>query len=190
MRLIAFGDSNTRYWLGDVGEPGSLRQAWPARLEDALRAEGKEAAVVNEGWPGGETAFARARFSTLTAGFDGVILAFGTNDIKLPQSRLEDYVADLEDILRRNGSRPLLVLSVLWFGRGYGFYGSQDRLPVWNAAVRDLCARYHTPYWDTTSHFEGHTEWYNDHPVHHLNARGQQELARQVRQALARFQII
>ncbi len=184
MRLIAFGDSNTRYWLGDVGDPGPMKQSWPLRLEALLRSAGKAVTVVNEGWPGGETAFARRRFADLTAGFDGTILAFGTNDIKLPSSRLEDYLADLEDILRQNGPRPLLVLSILWFGRGYGFYGSQDRLPLWNGAAEELCKRYGVPFLDTTQHFRDHSEWYNDHPVHHLNAQGQAELAEQVFQGL------
>lgn len=190
MTLTAFGDSNTRYWLGARGEPGPLSQAWPARLEALLRQNGAAVTVRNEGWPGGETAFARREFPRRTAGADGVILAFGTNDIKLPQAGLADYLAHMEAIFRENGGRPLLVLSILWFAYGYGFSGSQARLPAWNGALADLCRRCAVPFWDTTPRFQGRTEWYNDSPPHHLNAAGQAVLAEEARAGLREFHFV
>ena len=190
MKLVAFGDSNTRYWLGDEGWPGPLEDSWPLLLEGLLRSKGREVTVVNEGWPGGETAFAHRKFTHLTGGADGVILAFGTNDIKLPESRLEDYLAHMEGIFRANGERPLLVLSILWFARGYGFYRSQERLPQWNGALARLCRDYGVAFWDTTERFRDHTEWYNDHPPHHLNAQGQRVLAEEVLRGLEHHHIL
>lgn len=179
-RLVAFGDSNTRYWLGSKGEPGPLGAAWPARLEGLLREAGAEVSVENAGVPGGGTADAREDFGRVTAGADAVILAFGTNDVKRPEAALEGYTADLEAIFRQNGARPLLALSILWFDRGYGFDGSQARLAPWNGAAGALCRRHGVRFLDTTEVFAGHTAWYNDRPAHHLTAEGQERLARAV----------
>ena len=190
MTFTAFGDSNTRYWLGDAGDPGPRSQAWPARLEALLQQEGRDASVRNEGWPGGGTAFARREFRRLTEGSDGAILAFGTNDIKLPESSLADYLAHMEAILLENGGRPLLVLSILWFEYGYGFPGSQARLPEWNGALAALCRRHGVPFRDTTPRFQGQTQWYNDHPPHHLNAAGQAVLAEEVLTGLREFHLV
>lgn len=190
MIFTAFGDSNTRYWLGPLGGPGPLSLAWPARLEQMLRQEGTEVVLRNEGWPGGQTAFARREFLHLTAGSDGAILAFGTNDIKLPEATLKEYLEHMEAILRKNGGRPLLVLSILWFDYGYGFFGSQARLPEWNRALAGLCRRYGVPFWDTTPRFEGRTAWYNDSPPHHLNAIGQEVLAEEVLAGLREFHLV
>lgn len=190
MILTAFGDSNTRYWLGARGRPGPLSQAWPARLEELLQQSGAAVLVRNEGCPGGETVFARREFLRRTAGSDGIILAFGTNDIKLPRARLTDYLTHMEGIFRENGGRPLLMLSILWFDYGYGFSGSQARLPAWNSALADLCYQYGIPFRDTTPRFQGRTEWYNDSPPHHLNAAGQAVLAEEVLAGLRESHIV
>lgn len=182
--ITAFGDSNTRYWLSATQEPGPPEQAWPALVEKALRAEGRRVRVVNEGWPGGETSFAKAQFERRTLGAGGVILAFGTNDIKRPEATAEAYRADLEGILKRNGHRPMLVLSILWFDRGYGFLGSQDRLAVWNGIAKELCEAYGAPFWDTTPWFERQLQYYGDCPAHHLNAAGQERMAQAVLEGL------
>ena len=190
MKLAAFGDSNTRYWLGNEGVAGPLREAWPARLEALLRADGKEVTVSNKGWPGAGIALARSQVGRMTWNADAVILSFGTNDIKLPEAVLEDFIGSLDTILKANGSRPLLVLSILWFGRGYGFSGSQDRLPEWNGAAEALCRQRGAHFWDTTSLFEGQLQFYNDHPVHHLNGAGQARFAQSVYEALQTFHMI
>ena len=146
MKWIAFGDSNTRYWLGAYSWPGPIEEAWPARLEGLCRAQGADLTVVNEGYPGEEIAFARAQFDGLTQGADRVILAFGTNNIKMPESTLEAYLSYLKRILEQNGQRPMLVLSILWFGEGYGFPGAQERLPGAVRAVRSALPGHHRAF--------------------------------------------
>ena len=184
MKWIAFGDSNTRYWLGAYSWPGPIEEAWPARLEGLCRAQGADLTVVNEGYPGEEIAFARAQFDGLTQGADRVILAFGTNNIKMPESTLEAYLSYLKRILEQNGQRPMLVLSILWFGEGYGFPGAQERLPEWNGAIRELCGQYGALFLDTTEHFLEQFQLYNDKPVRHLNSEGQALLAQLIFQRL------
>lgn len=183
--VVAFGDSNTRYWRGDLGEPGPLSEAWPARLEERL----PHTRVVNAGWPGGRMSDARETFLDRTAGADLTILAFGTNDIKLPGASLEDYLGGLEDILKQNSGRPLLVLPILWFGCGYGFAGAQARLPVWNAGLSTLCGRYGVPVWDTAPQFAEQEALFNDDPPHHLNAEGQARMARWVYEGLKKLRM-
>ncbi|MEA4955722.1 MAG: SGNH/GDSL hydrolase family protein [Pseudoflavonifractor sp.] len=190
MIFTAFGDSNTRYWLGPLSGPGPLSLAWPAQLEQLLRRAGKDISFRNEGRPGGDTSFACREFLRLTADSGGTVLAFGTNDIKLPDATLTEYLGHIESILQKNGGRPLLVLSILWFDYGYGFSGSQSRLPEWNGALASLCRRYDVPFRDTTPRFQERTEWYHDSPSHHLNAIGQEILAEEVLTGLREFHLV
>ena len=177
MRWIAFGDSNTRYWRGDLSWPGPIEEAWPARVTALFQAEGKDVTLVNEGYPGEVISFAGAHLEELTQGADGVILAFGTNNIKLPEYTLDNYLYYMKRILEQNGSRPMLVLSILWFGAGYGFPGAQERLEEWNKAIGTLCGQYWVPFLDTTEQFREQFQLYNDDPVRHLNSQGQERLA-------------
>ena len=65
-QIVAFGDSNTRYYLGDTGTAGPLEDAWPARLEALLRDRGRDVAVKNEGHPGIQADFAMEHFDAAT----------------------------------------------------------------------------------------------------------------------------
>jgi acyl-CoA thioesterase I len=78
--ILALGASNTAGW----GVP--LSEAYPARLEALLRAEGIDATVHNFGIPGDTTRGMSARLQAgLPPGTSIVILQPGTNDARLGQ---------------------------------------------------------------------------------------------------------
>ena len=80
--IVAFGDGNTRFYLGDEGYCGPLELAWPAQMADILCALGVKAEVRNEGYPGEPAAFARAEFERVARGADLCVVGFGLDDIR------------------------------------------------------------------------------------------------------------
>lgn len=102
--IVALGDSLTAGLGLDVAD------AFPARLEAALREEGHEVQVVNAGISGDTAADGLARFDwALTAETDALIVEFGANDALrgLPPSQAE---AALDALLTKAGERKLPVL--------------------------------------------------------------------------------
>lgn len=74
-RIIAFGDSLT------AGYGLSAADAFPARLEQALRQRGHDIVIVNAGVSGDTASAGLARLDwTLAEGGDAVILELGAND--------------------------------------------------------------------------------------------------------------
>jgi len=75
IRILAFGDSLT----AGFGLPEA--QAFPARLQAALRAKGHDVEIVNAGVSGDTASAGLARLDwSLADGADGVILELGAND--------------------------------------------------------------------------------------------------------------
>ncbi len=177
VKLVAFGDSNTRFRFEYTGDPSQPRDAWPGLLETFLRQEGRAVTVENQGFPGEGIAFGRAYFESLARDADGVILAFGTNDIKLPEATLENFLAHLGHILDQNGPRPILVLSIPWMEDGWHFYGDQKRLPTWNRGIANLCREKGADFLDLGPVLNGREELYYDAPKKHLTAEGQRLVA-------------
>jgi acyl-CoA thioesterase-1 len=105
--VLAFGDSLT------AGYGLSPAQAFPTRLEAALRASGKPARVYNAGVSGDTTAAGRARLSWVLRGLkakpDLAIVELGANDmlrgLKAAQTR-----ANLDAILAEFSRRRIPVL--------------------------------------------------------------------------------
>jgi acyl-CoA thioesterase-1 len=118
-RIVAYGDSLT----AGYGLP--VAEAFPARLEAALRAAGRDVTVVNAGVSGDTTAGGLARLDwTLADGPDAIILALGANDA-LRGIDPEATYANLDAILSRLGERrvPVLLAGMLAppnLGRDYG----------------------------------------------------------------------
>ena len=76
LRVVAFGDSLM------AGFQIGLRDAFPARLEQALKAKGYDVEVANAGVSGDTTAAGLARVDwAIPDGTDAVILEFGANDM-------------------------------------------------------------------------------------------------------------
>ncbi len=118
-RLLVLGDSLT------AGSGLRARDAFPARLEAALRRDGLAVKVINGGVSGDTTAAARARLGwALRAKPDAVIVELGGNDA-LRGVAPGETEANLEAILARLDARNIPVLlcgmyAPLNMGRDYG----------------------------------------------------------------------
>jgi acyl-CoA thioesterase-1 len=108
LRILALGDSLT------AGYGLAAAEAFPARLEAALRQKGHDVVVVNAGVSGDTTAGGRARIGWSLGGTprpDAVIVALGSNDALRGLEPAETW-ANLEAILgeiRKAGLPALLA---------------------------------------------------------------------------------
>jgi len=97
LRLVAYGDS----LMAGLGLPEA--DAFPGKLEAALRGQGRDVTVVNAGVSGDTTSDGLARLDwTLGEGADAVILELGANDMlrgldpKLVEANLSKILAALK----------------------------------------------------------------------------------------------
>lgn len=117
--VLAFGDSLTSGWGLEAGE------AFPARLQAALREAGHDVEVINAGVAGETTAGARARLGwSLQRRPDAVIVEFGAND-GLRGIDPAATAANLDAILAELKRRGVAVLLTGMYappnlGRDYG----------------------------------------------------------------------
>lgn len=181
-QIVAFGDSNTRYYLGDAAAPGPLEEAWPAKLEAMLRARGVEAAVKNEGHPGVQADYAMERFSDVAAGADLCILGFGTNDAKKLEVPLGEFLSEISDVLDQAAEiqMPLILLGIPWFSEELAGPELQNRLPIWNESLSSLCDQLSIPFVDLYTPFKDEPgRWFNERttPKRHLSAAAQTRVA-------------
>lgn len=107
VKILALGDSLT----AGFNLPPS--DAFPIRLEEALRTRGHDVRVVNAGVSGDTTAGALARLEWLLSGEapDAVIVELGANDALrgLPPERAEQNLAGILRILKDRGIPVLLA---------------------------------------------------------------------------------
>ena len=182
VQIVAFGDSNTRYYLGDTGTPGPLEEAWPAKLETMLPARGVAAAVKNEGHPGVQADYAMEHFPAATAGADLCILGFGTNDAKKLEVPLGEFLSEISDVLDQAAElqMPLILLGIPWFSEELAGPELQNRLPIWNESLSSLCDQLSIPFVDLYTPFKDEPErWFNERttPKRHLSAAAQTRVA-------------
>lgn len=133
IRLVAFGDSLTAgYGLA----PG---QAFPAKLEAALRARGHDVTVANAGVSGDTVAAGLARVDwTFSEPYDGAIVELGANDALrgLDPARTR---ADFDRLVGQIAERdiPILIAGMLAppnLGEDYG--------RAFNGIFPDVAAKY------------------------------------------------
>jgi acyl-CoA thioesterase-1 len=104
LRIIAVGASNTHGWY--VGNSG----AYPAKLQELLKAAGIDAQVVNAGVPFDTTAGMLKRIdSDVPTGTDIVILQPGGNDRRFFGS-MEQRASNIASIEQRLRSRSIKVI--------------------------------------------------------------------------------
>ena len=104
MRIVALGDSITT----GLGLPAN--QAFPARLQAALKARGIAAEIADAGVSGDTAANGLARLDwAVPDKTDGVIVALGANDMLRGLDPAQTRKA-LDEILRRLGDRKIPVL--------------------------------------------------------------------------------
>lgn len=104
LRIVAFGDSLT------AGYEIAPSQAFPARLEKALKTRGHAVEVVNAGVSGDTTSAALDRLDwAIPGGTDAVIVEFGANDAL--QGRDPKFArANLDKLLTKLAARNIPVL--------------------------------------------------------------------------------
>ncbi|MDR3493013.1 MAG: arylesterase [Ancalomicrobiaceae bacterium] len=132
--IFAFGDSLT---AGYGVAPGD---AFPVKLEAALKASGRNAHVVNAGVSGDTTADGLNRLEwSLPAGAQVAIVEFGANDafrgvpVKIMRGNLERIV----------GALTMRGMAVLVAGMKVNHNYGPDYTAQFNAAFGDIAAEYH-----------------------------------------------
>ena len=180
--IVALGDGNTRYFLGDEGKCGPMEQAWPAQMEAILAALGAKTAVRNEGVPGETAADAREKFAARSAGAKLCILGFGMEDIRRPERTMVSYLAEMEDMFRqaREQGMGIIALGIPWFDKNYAGELVQTRLPKWNAGLSRLCEACGVPFVDLYQALgDDPDRWYGERklPRHNLSAAGERKVA-------------
>ena len=106
LRVLAFGDSLT------AGLGLAAQDAFPAQLEQRLRADGFDARVANAGVSGETSGEGLARLDfTLEPGADLVILELGANDMLrgLPPKAARENLERMIDAIEARGARVLLA---------------------------------------------------------------------------------
>ncbi|WP_294553665.1 SGNH/GDSL hydrolase family protein [uncultured Pseudoflavonifractor sp.] len=183
--IVALGDGNTRYFLGDEGKCGPLEQAWPAQMEAILAALGAKAAVRNEGVPGETASDGRENFAARSAGAKLCVLGFGMEDIRRPDRTMAAYLDEMADMFRqaREQGTWIIALGIPWFDKNYAGELVQSRLPKWNAGLSQLCEERNVPFVDLYRAFRDDPDrWYGERklPRHNLSAAGERKVAEMV----------
>lgn len=136
--ILAFGDSLT----AGLGLP--KEQAFPAKLEQKLRAEGYNIRVINAGVSGETTAGGLRRLDwSLEENPDFVILALGANDMLRgldPKEAQKNLDAMLQTLQKRK--IPVLLAGMKSFMNLGPLYGSK-----FNGIYEDLADKYDTFYY-------------------------------------------
>lgn len=136
LRLVAFGDSLT----AGLGLPAD--QAFPARLQAALKARGHDVLIENAGVSGDTTSAGLARLDwSVPQGTDGVILELGANDALRGLNPAITEKA-LDSLLGRLKGRdiPVLLAGMLAPPNLGPAYGQQ-----FNAIYPHLAEKYQAP---------------------------------------------
>lgn len=193
VRIVCLGDSITKGYRPGVKE----EEAFPARLEAALRKEKIDAEVLNVGI-GGETStqgLKRLRTAVIDQHPDVVTVMYGANDSYIdngktsPRVPLDEYRANLTTIvrdLRKAGITPI-VMTTNYYGAAHPPDGSgkhpQLQMDIYMKACREMAAAENVPlvdhqqWWLDASKAGTDIEtWMTDHV--HPNARGHAEITK------------
>ena len=185
MIISCYGDSNTRYYLGDKQQDGPDADSYPALLQQLFRSAGRDdVTVLNCGYPDMQTDFGVAHFGeNVTAhGADVCILGYGTNNIRQPDADLDRYLSEFETLLQKcaqNGVKTAALL-IPWYAEDYCGIEGQRRIPVWNEALKALCARWNTHVLDTYTPFAADPDRYFNEtqtPKRHYSPAATREIA-------------
>ena len=183
--IVCFGDSNTRYFLGDTQEDGPSAESYPAKLQELFLKNGfQNVRVLNCGMPDAQTDYALAHFTrdVVENQADVMIYGFGTNCIRQDDPDLGGYLEDTArvfDLCKQRGVQPVSLL-LPWFAEGYCGKEGQMRLPGWNSALCELCMTREVPILDTYNAFSGDPDLFFSEtatPKRHYSAAATQVIA-------------
>ena len=144
--IVCYGDSNTRYYQGDSGTSGPYSMSYGAWLDYLCGVNPSlyGASVSINGFPGQTAQYGDANFAAnVPADKDVLVIGFGTNNVKLTNPSLSDYLASMQSIIAKALAQEtaVIVLGIPWYDSTYGDENqlSQDRIKVWNARLYRLC---------------------------------------------------
>lgn len=158
--IVCFGDSNTKYYLGDLQQDGSDEGSYPTKLQNLFWNRGfQKVRVLNCGFPDTQTDFALENFQRQVVDnqADICIFGFGTNCVRQPDADLESYLEDMAHLFSLCKQRAIQPMSLLipWFAEAYCGIEGQQRLPGWNSALCELCMTRDVAVLDTFHAFSG-----------------------------------
>ena len=185
VNIVCFGDSNTRYYLGDTQQDGPRQEAYPEVLQELFWEAGYEQVrVLNCGVSDTQTDFAIANFqaSVVDNEADICIFGFGTNCVRQEDADLEGYLEDMAHLFSLCKRREIQPMSLLipWYAEDYCGLEGQMRLPGWNSALCELCMTRNVPVLDTYNAFSGDPDGFFSEeatPKRHYSARATRVVA-------------
>lgn len=165
LTIVCYGDSNTKYYFGDLQQDGPEEQSYPVKLQELFWARDMQnVRVLNCGFPDTQTDFALANFQqqVVENKADICILGFGTNCVRQPDADLEGYLEDMAHLFTMCRGRGIVPMSLLipWFAEDYCGKEGQLRLPGWNSALCELCLTRDVAILDTYNAFAGDPDWF------------------------------
>jgi acyl-CoA thioesterase I len=165
INIVALGDSNT-WGMGQGNTPGGVPagEAYPAKLERALRARGWDVSVSNQG-AAGQTA-RDAVYSLdrrIPAGTKITIIELGLNDRNLLGASPPDIASSLTEIIRRVRAKGSAIILVR--------HGGQSDEAIFAAVQQSADAVVN--WWSSDLYSNGYVRPEYDPGDHsHLNAAG------------------
>ncbi len=193
IRVVCLGDSITKGYRPGVKE----EEAFPARLEAALRHDGIDADVLNVGIGGENSAQAlkRLKAAVIDQKPDIVTIMYGANDSYIdkgkavPRIPIDEYRRNLTSIIRelRNADITPILMTTNYYGAGHPPDGSgkhpQLQMDAYMKECRAVAAAERVPLVDHQRVWmeaaKGGTDietWMTDHV--HPNARGHTVIAK------------
>lgn len=163
--IVCYGDSNTKYYFGDLQQDGPEADSYPAKLQELFwEHDFQNVHVLNCGFPDTQTDFAVAYFQgqVVDNQADICIFGFGTNCVRQPDADLEDYLDDMAHLFslcKQRGIEPLSLM-IPWYAEDYCGVEGQQRLPGWNSALCELCLTRNIPVLDTYSAFSADPDFF------------------------------
>ena len=160
MTIVCYGDSNTKYYLGDLQQDGPDVESYPNKLQELFwEHDFQNVRVLNCGFPDTQTDFAVANFQQQVVDneADICIFGFGTNCVRQQDADLEGYLDDMAHLFALCKQRKIDAMSLLipWFAEDYCGKEGQMRLPGWNGALCELCLTRDVAILDTYNAFSG-----------------------------------
>ncbi len=142
--VVCYGDSNTKYYLGDLQQDGPEGESYPAKLQQRFADAGFDnVKVLNCGFPDTQTDFAIANFweQVVDNKADICIFGFGTNCVRQDDADLDGYLEDMNRLFGLCKQRGIVPMSLLipWYSEDYCGKEGQDRLAGWNSVLCELC---------------------------------------------------
>jgi acyl-CoA thioesterase-1 len=165
INIVALGDSNT-WGMGQGPTPGGISagEAYPAKLERALRARGWDVSVSNQGAAGQTALYAVYSLDRrIPAGTKLTIIELGLNDRNFLDESPPEIASSLTEIIRRVRAKGSAIILVRYWRQG-------DEAPF--AAVQQSADAV-VNWWSSDLYSNGYVRPEYDPGDHaHLNAAG------------------